>query len=66
MKTLGEAYPEQQARVREILECYRELGPVGQFGAIMIEDLLKRADKAVMEQDLPAMIQIFQEMKEVE
>jgi hypothetical protein len=63
--TLGEAYPIQQARVREILRYYKEIGPPGLFGAAMIEDLLKRADRAVIEQDVVKMISIFEEMKEI-
>lgn len=63
--TLGEDYPNEQARVREVLGYYKELGPVGQFGAIVIEDVLRRADKAAIEQDLPAMIRLYQEMKNV-
>jgi phosphoserine aminotransferase len=65
MTTLGEDYPKMQARVREILLQYKEIGPAGIFGAIMIEDLLQRADKAAIEQDLPAMISIYAEMKEI-
>ena len=65
MSTLGEEYPKQQARVRTILGYYKDVGPAGFFGAAMIEDLLRRADRAAIEQDLPAMIRLFQEMKEV-
>lgn len=65
MSSLGEEYPKQQARVREILWSYKEIGPVGIFGASIIEDLLRRADKAAVEQDTIAMIQLFQEMKDV-
>jgi hypothetical protein len=65
MATLGEEYPKQQARVRTILGHYKEIGPVGSFGAAWIENLLQRADKAAIEQDLPAMIACFKEMQEV-
>ena len=64
--TLGDAFPIEQARVRVILGYYHEIGPVGRFGAMVIEDVLRRADKAAIEQDLPAMIAIYQEMKEIE
>lgn len=64
METLGEAYPKEQARLRELIKQYIEIGPAGAFGKLMIEDVLKRADKAAIEQDLPAMISIFKEMKE--
>lgn len=66
MKSLGEAFPEEQARVRTVLGHYKEIGPAGAFGAAMIEDVLRRADKAAIEQDLPAMIRIYQELKDIE
>lgn len=65
MKTLGEAYPEEQARLRELLIEYKKI-PTGTFASLMIEALLRRADKAAIEQDLPEMIKIYQEMKGVE
>lgn len=66
MTTLGEEYPKEQARCREILGYYRELGPVGSFGAAMIEATLKRADEAAVTGDLAAMISAFEDMKAVE
>ena len=63
MSSLGEEYPKQQARVRELFKMYTEIGSAGQFAVIMMEDCLKRADKAVIENDLPEMIKIFEEMK---
>lgn len=43
METIGEALPKEQARCRELLSQYRAIGPAGHFGAIMIEQALKRA-----------------------
>lgn len=40
-------------------------GPAGAFYCHVIEDVLKRADKAAIEQDLPAMICIYKEMQEI-
>jgi hypothetical protein len=65
MTTLGEAYPQQQARLRQMLINGREIGPAGAFYCAMVEDVLRRADKAAIEQDLPAMIAIYQEMVEM-
>jgi len=63
--TLGEDYPNEQARVRDLLVEYEKLpNGSGQLGALMFKNLLERADKAAMEQDLVAMIGIYQEMKE--
>ena len=64
MSSLGVEFPKEQARLRVILQHATEIGPAGQFLRSMINDCLERADKAVMEQDLPAMISIFAEMQE--
>lgn len=63
--TLGEAYPQEQARLRVLLGHGKEIGPSGVFYCAMIEELLQRADKAAIEQDLVAMIRIYKEMQEV-
>lgn len=61
--TLGEAFPIEQARLRMMLGHYREIGPAGAFGAAMIEDCLRRADRAAIEQDVVAMVRLYQEMQ---
>ena len=66
MATLGEEFPKMQAQVREILGHYKAIGPAGQFGTAMIEQTLKRADKAVISGDLAEMIAVYQEMKDIE
>ena len=35
MESLGEKYPKEQARLRELLGRYKEIGPSGSFGAMM-------------------------------
>lgn len=65
MESLGEAFPKQQARLRTMLAYGKEIGPAGAFYCAMIEDVLQRADKAVMAQDLPTMISIYKEMQEI-
>lgn len=62
-KSLAQALPEEQARVRELLADYKALGPVGQFGAIMIERDLAAADVAVMSGDIAAMIRAYETLK---
>ena len=64
MSSLAEEFPKEQARCRELLGFYKEIGPNGAFGAALIEDMLNRADKAVMNGDVVAMIRILQEMQE--
>jgi hypothetical protein len=63
LETLGEAFPKQQERLRELLRGYQEIGAAGIFGAETIKDCLRRADKAAIEHDLVAMIRIYEEMK---
>jgi len=64
VNTLGDEYPKEQARCRELLGMYREIGPAGRFGALMIEDMLRRADEAAMAGDVVEMLRVFGEMKE--
>lgn len=61
--SLAEAYPVEQARVRELLGVYKSIGPVGTFGAMMIERVLQRADSAAADHDTVAMLRSYQEMK---
>ena len=61
--TLGDDFPREQARLREVLGYYKEIGLAGGFGVALIEDILRRADEAAIEGDLPAMIRVYQEMK---
>ena len=65
MESLAEALPKEQARVREVLEHYKEIGPSGLFGAAMIEQSLQRADKAIMSGDVVAMIAAYKDLKEI-
>ena len=55
-ETLAEALPREMARVREVLGHYREIGPAGMFGAAMIEQDLRAADRGVMSGDVVAML----------
>ena len=66
METLGEALPKEMARVREVLGHYKEIGPAGMFGAMMIENSLREADQAVVSGDLVAMIAAYKDLKEIE
>ena len=62
--TLGEEFPLEQKRLRELIAIYDDLpGGVGIFGATMIRQTLERADRAAISGDLVEMIAAFQEMK---
>jgi hypothetical protein len=63
MSSLGEEYPKEQARCRKVLAMYREIGPPGAFGAALIEQTLREADRAAVSGDLAAMLRAYQAMK---
>ncbi len=63
MSGLGDEFPRQQARCRQLLEDYKEIGPVGQFGHMMISEVLKRADQAAISGDVIAMLRSYEEMR---
>jgi hypothetical protein len=65
MRSLGTELPTELARVRKVLGQYKEIGPSGQFGAMIIEDLLRRTDAAMIEGDTVTLISLYQELKEV-
>ncbi len=62
MSSLGEEYPKEQARCRELLALYKEI-PTGAFGAMAIEQALRGADEAAASQDIQAMLRAFERMK---
>lgn len=66
METLATALPKEQARVRELLGHYREIGPAGMFGAAMIEQSLRAADAAVISGDVLAMLRAYEDLKDIE
>jgi phosphoserine aminotransferase len=63
--TVGEDYPKQQARCREILGAAKEIGPAGKFLVAMMEDILRRADEAAISGDVVSILRLYQEMKDV-
>ena len=63
MGTLGDELPREQARCRELLVAYKEIGPVGAFGAAMIEQSLREADAATISGDLVAMLRAYEKLK---
>ena len=58
--------PHELSELRTLLGYGREIGPAGAFYCAVIEDVLRRADQAAIQQDLPAMIRIYAEMQEIE
>ena len=64
MSTVASEFPKQQARCRELLEVYREIGPAGAFGAAVIERTLREADEALASGDVVAMVRVFAKMRD--
>ncbi len=63
MSSVGEEFPKEQTRVRELLGNYREIGAPGIFGALMIEQVLQRADQAALSGDVVGIIRSYEELK---
>ena len=64
-KTLGDALPEEIERCIKLLEIYKSLGPVGQFGYVMIKADIDRAINATAEGDTVGMLRAYEALKEV-
>ncbi len=59
IRTAAQRHRSQERKAqaeREVLGHYREIGAAGMFGAAMIEQDLRAADRAVMSGDVVAML----------
>lgn len=65
MGSLGEEFPKEQARVRQILGIYKEIGPAGRLGAALIEQALRKADEAAISGSILAMLLAYDELKAI-
>lgn len=63
MSSVGEEFPKEQERVRELLLAYEKIGPAGTFGAAMLRQALARADQAAISGDLVSIIRSYEELK---
>lgn len=65
IESLGDGLPKQQARVRALIELYRDpkLGGSGAFAIMMMEKSLQEADLAVMSGDVVAMIRAYDNLR---
>lgn len=65
MASVGEDFPREQARLRQLIQDYRELpGGVGRLGALMIEQTLQEADQAHASGDIVAILRAYAAMRE--
>ena len=55
--------PTEQARCREIARDYTTLGSIGCFAAALIEQTLKRADRAIIEGGEDAIRSVLRELQ---
>lgn len=63
--TLGEALPQEIARIRdEILPLYVSIGRAGAFAAELMRRDLDAAAKAMISGDVVEMMRIYQKLKE--
>ena len=63
MVPLDVALIKEQARVRNILEHYKQVGPPGLKGAAKIEQSLKRADKSFISRNVEEMTAAYEELR---
>ena len=63
-KTLGDKLPEECARVRKLINIYREVGPAGNFAIAMMEAALAKANRAMISGDVVAMIAAYKELQD--
>jgi len=66
MLSLAEELLKEQARVRELINIYRDsiLKGAGELAALMMEQSLQKADKAIISGDIVKMIQCYKDLKE--
>lgn len=57
------ALPNEQARCRELVRRYTAIGSAGAFGAALIEQSLKRADRAVIDGDEDDIVRALAELR---
>lgn len=63
MSSVGEDFPRQQQRVRELREEYVQIGRAGALGLVMIDQVLARAERAAMSGDVLQILQSYEELR---
>ena len=63
MTSVGEDFPQQQERVRHLIDDYRALPDgAGEIGAVIMDDVLKRAADAQSSGDIVRILRSYQEL----
>lgn len=63
-KTLGDALPDEIARVTKILGYYQEIGPAGAVGAMLIRASLDRATRSLARGDIVNMLECLVDLRD--
>jgi hypothetical protein len=61
--TVGDDFPRQQARVRRIQQCARDIGPEGQFLVMLTDQSLREAEAAAISGDLPRILRAYEDLR---
>lgn len=64
--SVGEDFPKEQARCRDLLVQYKRIGLPGTFGASIIEATLRKADEAMASGDVVEILKAYQAMTKLE
>lgn len=64
--SVGEDFPKQQARVREVLGQFKAIGPAGAIGAALIEHTLQQADAALASGDILKILVAYDGLRKIE
>lgn len=60
--SLGTALPKEMQRVRELIPIYAQF-QTGSFAIMLMNNDLSIAEKAMMEQDIPSMAQVYEKLQ---
>jgi len=66
VSSVGEDFPKQQARVRDVLEQFKKIGPAGAIGAALIEHSLRQADDALASGDVLKILVAYDGLRKIE
>ena len=65
MTSVGQDFPKELARVREVKQNYLTIGPAGIFGATLIEQDIQAAERALASGDVIEIVKAYARLKEI-
>lgn len=63
---MAEAFPKEQARLRELWMEYERIGDSGTFGKAVVEQALRNADEAMASGDIVLIVKAYNAMTKCE